>query len=576
MKKIRFRILACFIPVISVLPLVLSCEDFLEVKPQNVLLAENFYRDKNDANTAVRGIYGKLMHFAARYVILNELRADLMDVTENADQYLRQINLHNVEENNPWADPQPFYALINDCNDALYNFNKMLEELKLSRDEYNQRYADIGAVRSWLYLQLAVHYGHVPYITIPVDKAAEMLKLRDAGVPVLTIEQMVDTLINFMESLPYKKLYTDPTMTFTVDGYSPRIMYIDKEVLLGDLYLWQGDYLKAASFYKTVMERNVGQNEFDSYKIPYSNDPYNLDKFNSGYNRYYNYDINSAINNWPLMFSVNQTSDYFNEWLWVLYYDDVYPPNNPFIEFFSNTAGKYYLKPSLLAIDNWDSQVQNNSFTSDFRGNNGSYQLINEQPVIMKYIYNYSDLTPFDKSGKWFLWRAGGLHLRYIEAANRDGKYKIAYSLLNNGISANYSVPGATDLTYLVQTLQPFPYDFDARKAEGNQIPLFIRGLWHRNNGIRGRVYLQNRMVGENADSLQIIENHLIDEAALELAYEGQRWGDLVRIAIRRNEPAFLADKIYAKLQKAGYTEANEVRQKLMNRENWYLPLTNK
>ena len=68
------------------------------------------------------------------------------------------------------------------------------------------------------------------------------------------------------------------------------------------------------------------------------------------------------------------------------------------------------------------------------------------------------------------------------------------------------------------------------------------------------------------------IENNLIEEAALELAFEGSRWEDLVRIARRREDPAFLANKIYDKLRAEGNAEAGAVRSKLMNKANWYLP----
>jgi hypothetical protein len=63
----------------------------------------------------------------------------------------------------------------------------------------------------------------------------------------------------------------------------------------------------------------------------------------------------------------------------------------------------------------------------------------------------------------------------------------------------------------------------------------------------------------------------LTDEAGLELAYEGQRWSDLLRIAIRRNDPSFIADKVYAKLIKEGSGNAGSARAKLMNKE-YYLP----
>jgi hypothetical protein len=572
MKKKLQHLIPCLLSFLTFSGVMISCEKYLEVQPQDVLMPEQVYRDKFDADAAVRGIYGKLINLSSQYVIMNELRADLMDVTYNADYYLRQVNLHRVESGNPYTSAQPFYSLINDCNDALSNFDIMLVDLKFSREEYDQRYSDIATLRSWLYFQLVIHFGNVPYITTPIDRIDDIKKLTDGTFPVLSIEQMVDTLITFMESLPYKSGYTDPSLLTTIDGYSTRVMFIDKEFFLGDLYLWNDDYLAAASTYKLIMERNIGENQYDAYKVCYG-DVYTLTRFNSGYYRYYWYDRDHAINNWPTMFSVAPSSDYFCEWIWVMYFHPNYDPINPFIGLFSNTGGKYYLKPSQLIMDDWDAQVQNNEFRGDFRGNTGSYQVINNEPVIMKFISNYSLLEPFNKSGKWFLWRAAQLHLRFIEAATRDGQFKVAYSLLNNGIRPNYYVSGLSDITNTERTLLPFPYDFNAQKADVGQIPPGARGLWHRNTGIRGRVYLQNLPIAEGADSLIILENQLIDEAARELAFEGHRWGDLVRIAIRRNDPAFLADRIYAKLEKAGYAEASEVHSKLMDRNNWFLPL---
>jgi hypothetical protein len=68
------------------------------------------------------------------------------------------------------------------------------------------------------------------------------------------------------------------------------------------------------------------------------------------------------------------------------------------------------------------------------------------------------------------------------------------------------------------------------------------------------------------------IENSIIQEGALELAFEGHRWGDLVRVALRRNDPSFLADKVYDKLRKSNNPNAEAVRSRLMNKENWFLP----
>ena len=67
------------------------------------------------------------------------------------------------------------------------------------------------------------------------------------------------------------------------------------------------------------------------------------------------------------------------------------------------------------------------------------------------------------------------------------------------------------------------------------------------------------------------VEDLIVEERALELAYEGHRWFDLMRIARHREDPAYLADKVAAKFKEEAKRE--EVRQRLMDPENWYLPL---
>ena len=57
---------------------------------------------------------------------------------------------------------------------------------------------------------------------------------------------------------------------------------------------------------------------------------------------------------------------------------------------------------------------------------------------------------------------------------------------------------------------------------------------------------------------------------SLELAYEGQRWADLLRVAIRRDDPAYIAGRVGDKLRKDG-GNAGAAQGKLMARE-YYLP----
>ena len=585
---------ACFITFS--LGVFVSCKKIVDVTPRDAVDKTQMYRNVFDADAAVIGVYSKFMNLAKQYVLLNELRADLMDVTPNSDVYLRQLSEHNATADNPYINPRPFYEVILNCNDVLANFTAMYHQKKLKADEYNQRYSDIGALRTWLYLQLGIHYGSIPYVTDPLAKVDD---LKDASkFPVLKLEtSLIDTLVRFAESLPYTNDYpTGTTLITAVDGYSTSKFFINRNMLLGELYLWDGQYHKAAQALRKVMDINgpTGNSEqfYNQYKVSsFNNAGVSYGNINNTASLVYN-------DGWRYLFERGQDNPYNYEWIWVLPFDKNFAPANPFIDLFYTN---YQVQPSQAAIDNWNSQVQhvlvNNAPISSIPGDARgwfTYTIIGGRPVIMKYLYNYLStsglpIDPLSKQGKWFLERATTLHLRFGEAANRDNHSKIAYALVNRGLRDAYdslqpspwyvdsigkiyhSYVQNRDVTNQENTLRDGDpvYQFDARMGDA---PSF-RSSWYRNQGIRARANLFAVQLPAT-DSVTNVENMIIDENALELAYEGQRWPDLLRIAIRRHDNKFLADKIYRKLIKSGVSAgaASSARAKLES-GNWYLPL---
>ncbi len=556
-----------------------SCEEYLDVQPQDKLVGDQVYRNVYDADAAVVGIYGKFMGLAGKSVMLNEMRADLLTTTTNSDQYLKELSEQNISAENPYANPKDFYEVIQNCNDALKNFDIMVAEKKFTQSQYQQRYSDVACIRSWIYLQLGIQYGTVPYITDPITSLEDVKNINKY--PRLSFNQLIDELVKFTEGLTYKKQYdATSSLLVTVDGYNTAKFFINKECLLGDLQLWKGNYNEAARHYKNIMEiattnGATGTDFYETNRVSYTT-------FTVGYTNGQDESslINSDTSGWRSMFSKTNDREGGYEWIWSLPFDSKFAPKNPFIAIFSKTGGQYLAKPSQRAIDLWNNNPQSNGIPYDARGPRFTYRMEGNDPVIKKYLYKYeaAALTdPFKTDGDWFLYRAEKLHLRYAEAANRDGEYRIADAILNRGIRGAYNrgglVPGTADMTYAMNTVvgknqKPFPYDFDAREGQNP----YFRGAYYRATGLRGRANVPNAPV--QGDSLISIENNIIREAALSLAYEGNRWEDLVRVARRRNDPSFLADKIYDKLSKDGNAHAAEVRTKLMNVNNWYLPFT--
>ncbi len=75
------------------------------------------------------------------------------------------------------------------------------------------------------------------------------------------------------------------------------------------------------------------------------------------------------------------------------------------------------------------------------------------------------------------------------------------------------------------------------------------------------------RLPTVNAQQLYL-ENYIIDERARELAFEGERFYDLMRVAQRRNDPTFLASRVAEKYPAA---MRDKIYNKLLDTKNWYI-----
>ena len=188
---------------------------------------------------------------------------------------------------------------------------------------------------------------------------------------------------------------------------------------------------------------------------------------------------------------------------------------------------KYLAKPSNYIVNLFSTQTTQENETGDtYRGEGISYDIIGDKLVVNKYSLNPNEFSGADI----IIYRAADIYLLLAEALNQMGEYDAAMSIINDGY---HDPPG-----------------------------------WRRVPGIRDRVLLT--LKGKpGSDIKNSIEDMIMEERAMELAFEGKRWFDLVRVANRRGE-SYLAGKISAKYDDASVASA--VYNKLMDKNNWYLP----
>jgi len=77
-------------------------------------------------------------------------------------------------------------------------------------------------------------------------------------------------------------------------------------------------------------------------------------------------------------------------------------------------------------------------------------------------------------------------------------------------------------------------------------------------------------MPSDKSEALLWLEDKILDELAYETGFEGHRWFDIMRVAKRRNDPAYLANMV---AQKYPDELREKIRNRLLDEQNWYIPV---
>ncbi len=494
-----------------------ACDDLLDVGSNDFVEEKDAFIDDFSARSAVLGVYALLQNITEQYVILGELQGDLITVTQNADQDLIQVNEHSVDMNNRYADPSGFFQVIANCNEVLHEIHRAQESDKSITDqEMNGYLAELILIRAWCFFTMVKIYGSVPYFEEPVSDYYESHD-KDNLQTIQDEDYVLDTLL--------KQLVAMDTFNLNINEPSPYFSVRAKRsmnwALQGEIHLWRNNYLAAKKAYFKVIDLISSQGWAGVYRMPWVN---TLAFNNVNWKNFYRCDYSAG--------------DFESHAIFVIPFSKLYNQQHNLQRFFGyGEGGSYLLRPTDFIINlfqaqkivNWELQTGHESGTpGDLnRGPGVSYDSIDGLPVVSKYALFRE---PFDDDAGILIYSSGDFHLNGCEAVCRLGQTVNAIEHLNQG------------------KLYNSPWGI----------------------GIRARVNLQN-VTPVNPGNINEAENLILDERAMELAFEGHRWFDLIRVARHKNNPAFLADMIASKFTDP--VKREEIRSRLMDPNNWYLPL---
>lgn len=538
-----------------------SCSDFLEIKPLNDIVLENFWNEKSDVDNIVAGCYSAMQTqpFVDRCIIWGESRSDNMIGGNNiADvQSLSNIFKENINSSNEFTAWNSFYNIINRCNTVLKYAPSVAEkDPNYTHSDLLATEAEVSALRDLCYFYLIRTFRDVPYYTYAYTDDSQNL-----AIPATKFDNVLDSLITDLEKVQDNALKVYPeTQSIYNTG---RVTQDAIHAMLADMYLWKGDYNNTVKYADMVIKSKM-----DKYK----------EDLSSGTSGGVIYVVNGSIvsgggtnkliNGFPLINDNSVTGNNYgnafgtifgsgnsNESILELTYEsDNTMLSNAAISYrYGNaTSNPGHIKPA----DFISTDISDNSFTvfhnmydtrsyENIRNISGTLYGINKYTTSYGQV-NFSTTTPKTTYGSpyaekychtnWILYRLSDVMLMKAEALSQmvnitdttgayhsynDSILRVAFNLVNAINKRSYGSTSSTDtLKYT------------------------------------------------NFNTKQSMENLVFDERQRELMFEGKRWYDLVRRSRRDGNTTYLIRAVIRK-----FTEGSSAAQsKLSKMDGIYWP----
>ena len=547
----------------------ISCSDLVDTDSEFVEFQEdNRLQAPTDSVYSVMGIIYKMQAIADRTVLLGELRGDLTTTTASAASDLKAITNFQIGTDNAYNRVSDYYAVINNCNYYLKYVNKDL--MKNGRRVFEAEYAAVKAFRAWTYLQLALVYGQVPLVTEPLlteEESQAAMRQNRADITAIC-NYFIDDIKDYVDT----KL---PTYG-QINNQNSQKYFIPVRALLGDLCLWAGRYQEAAMYYHDYLALRTAPVRTGISKATWYDS--NTKEFRNAGNSF-SFGSNS---NECLCYIPMETSEFYgikSELDNIFNSTDInqqFAQAQPTARLRQLSAAPNYCATFVNVDQSVDTiyapkdNLTRAEYVGDLR-----FGTIYENRVLSKerFARVSNEVQTIDKfnSAGVTLYRTNMVYLRYAEALNRAGFPQSAFAVLKYGLYAD-AVDKQIDAQERQAAGNLIFFDNDNFTIENTQ-GVHSRGC---GNAECDTLYILPQPatpLASWADTVAyqqpLLEDMIIDEMALEGAFEGYRYYDLMRVAMRRSSPAYLADAVS---RRHGAVDES-IRAFLMEQKNWFLPL---
>ena len=541
-----------------------SCDDFLTIYPSNEITEEQFWEDRTDLESGIRGCWKQFISqdIMERMVVWGECRSDNFDLMTESWDDMKDLMNANLLETNSLFNWSAFYKTINFCNKVLQYGPLVVERDKsFTSEDWKLVEAEMKALRALNYFYLVRTFREIPFEFKPIGSEHDV---KEHSGRQFMAEVVLDSIINDVEAVKDNGMRQYTNELDNKGRFTRESIY----TLLADMYLWraaknaspdsvakygsksQDDYQKVIEYCDAVldmyMERYDRDNPMGGGTSSENNEnPYHLIRMNAN----------------------GGTQDVVDD-----VYDEIFVQKNS--------------RESILELQ-FDGSTNSNTCLYNYRDNNGLYRhrdnntglLQASAPcqTVTRNIDNTSGLFSQSDIRRW-------QSLVYTEAGQRVysiGKYtyqSITHDNLedNSEGTENAFIPtGSFSSNWIIYRLS----DVLLMKAEAItrlDAPT-TEQLQDAFNCVTMILYRSNPSVTTDRDKLSFTDyqepSQLFDlvmrERRREFFGEGKRWFDLVRMAEHDGTTTNMLTLLLTKYA----TNTNAVRAKLASMNSLYSPV---
>lgn len=541
-----------------------SCDDFLTIYPSNEITEEQFWEDRTDLESGIRGCWKQFISqdIMERMVVWGECRSDNFDLMTESWDDMKDLMNANLLETNSLFNWSAFYKTINFCNKVLQYGPLVVERDKsFTSEDWKPVEAEMKALRALNYFYLVRTFREIPFEFKPIGSEHDV---KEHSGRQFMAEVVLDSIINDVEAVKDNGMRQYTNELDNKGRFTRESIY----TLLADMYLWraaknaspdsvakygsksQDDYQKVIEYCDAVLDMYMERYDRDNLmgggtSSENNENPYHLIRMNAN----------------------GGTQDVVDD-----VYDEIFVQKNS--------------RESILELQ-FDGSTNSNTCLYNYRDYNGLYRhrdnntglLQASAPcqTVTRNIDNTSGLFSQSDIRRW-------QSLVYTEAGQRVysiGKYtyqSITHDNLedNSEGTENAFIPtGSFNSNWIIYRLS----DVLLMKAEAItrlDAPT-TEQLQDAFNCVTMILYRSNPSVTTDRDKLSFTDyqepSQLFDlvmrERRREFFGEGKRWFDLVRMAEHDGTTTNMLTLLLTKYA----TNTNAVRAKLASMNSLYSPV---